>query len=447
MKMNPLSWLRGCLVKAEVARWADAGLVAPDQCERIASQYDAQCCGIESSRLARVALYFLSSAAMLLAVVLVVGNEWAFIPFSLKVGVVAAVSLAAHGAGYWLRFVRGDAAGGDWLFFVGTLTFGGAVWVVIGAEHTGTLYPWALCIWSIGALPLGLVLDSRRLIVLANVLAVVWFLWQSVIGEGEATASTASVLVGITLFTLHWSYTNRSRLVVWLALGAASLFWMMIPIAQSLGRQGWFWIALAGPLWWLVGQRHAESHEFARIYEQLGRAIVFLALPALSLPSVTANLVAARHQLPDWLSVLSLLGLVIVLAPGPRRWELRRDWLPLAVLAALVFVPALVGAVGQRVAGRFGEVASNTLAVIYGVAAVAVAVALVLSGGQRGCAGRVLLGVTYAIVWIALVCHELAGHLTHAATACAVTAAALLLAARYGPRWWTTHEATTGEST
>ncbi len=449
MRINPLPWLLGRWLRTELPRWREAGVIQPDQEQRILGQLDATCCGIDPAQCGKLSLRVLAAAALGLALILVVCELWPFIPFSVQLVVPVVFMAAAHCGGYWQRFRHGQVLRGNSLFVLGTLLFGGAVLVVVGSEHAAALYPWALFLWAAGTLPLALVLGSLRLLVLANLLAAAWFVAQMLADDG---ANLVSLYLIVALCSIHWANTNRSRGLLILVLSLLVVWWLMVPVAQDFGRKGWYWCAGIGPLLWLAGKRHDESNSFGAVYKNFGRALATIGLLPLSMPSVAANLVKvdlARvdDKLPYWLTVVALLGLVVVFAPAARRFEFRRDWRPLAALAAITLLPASLGALSQRLPDHMPTIAIVSLATVFSAAAVAAGSGLILCGASRNRTECIACGGVYLIVWAALLCGDLADRLSTAALAMTAAGAAILMLARIG-RFWrkSNHETVSAEN-
>src|SRR5262245_13565836 len=238
MNLNPLPWLRGCLIRHEVGKWTTAGIIQTDQQQRIYQQYDQDCCGIAVGEFARLALFGLSAVAMLLALVLVATDHWLEINLTFKVGIALVAMLAAHGAGYFYKFHANALQRGDGCFFVGAVLYGFIVLMTLDHYYASSLYwssmlAWGLLVWAAGTLPLAWVLCSMSLLLLANVVGVAWVIAQVVV-SGDAAITVLFALQALCL--MRWAYTNCSRALFVVTLASLVVWWFMPAVAHGLER-------------------------------------------------------------------------------------------------------------------------------------------------------------------------------------------------------------------
>jgi hypothetical protein len=474
MNLNPLPWLFGRWLQAELPDWSAAGMIRADQEQQIRERY--QPTGVCSSvaRCASVTLITLAAAAVLLALLLLIWSRWSSIPWGLKFGPALVLMLAAHGVAYWLRFPRGDARRGDWLFLAGSLLFGLCAWLIV--ERVGSVWAFhaGFVFWMAAAVPLGVVLGSAPFLSGVMLLSAAWLVCLVFSPDPPSDIYPDVYLVLFLLplgFLTDWSYRQRERGVFIAMLLALVVWWCVLPLAWKLGEQGVFWAAGLAPILYLAGLRHDEAHPFRPVYERFGQALGGVALLGLALPSITGDLMLPKHTLRYWLALLALAAAAVAWAPGARRVQLRRHGLALAAAAGITLLPGLVGAVSYGLAGLRHEAtdpavtvaieteltavplvadesstkpaaaqrgATNVVSTVFNAAALALGIGLVLCGVSSDRWVCLACGAAYLMLWATLlICDLLAREqIQLAALALVLAGAALLGAARTGPRWW-----------
>jgi hypothetical protein len=354
--------------------------------------------------------------------------------------------VAAHAGGYWLRFhwnwpLRANAS-----FFAGCVLFGSVL--LVSLDHyfadTGSwpiAMSWSLLVWSAAILPLGWVLDSLALLILANLLGAGWVL-AHVVATGMAASTSLFVIECLCL--LRWAYTNRSRTLFVVTLGSLVVWWAALARAEGMDRSSVYWLAAIGPLLLLIALRHDDAHPFARLYAGIGIACSGLVLLVLSLPSVSRSLMAVSFQQNVWLLVGLSFAIIILYVPTPRRIEYRRAWPGLALLTAVTGLPAALNIVSFGT--ELGDEATWLMIALFNAGAVAVAVWLIVEGAGRDRISWVAGGVAYFVIWCLLISADLAGNWTQAAAMLAVASAAILIVVRFVLRRQVAHEAVSVES-
>src|SRR5207247_1674633 len=156
-------------------------------------------------------LIAMATCAIGLALILVVSDNWQFIPLVLKVSIALMAMLALHTGGYWFRFHSGQVERGNWWFLVASVFSGCGVLMVTEHLHVAEFYPWAFFIWAAGSLPLALVLGSFPLLVLVNAVATVWTVWFAWRTATSVDTGRMYLYFGFFLGSVYWANTNRSR--------------------------------------------------------------------------------------------------------------------------------------------------------------------------------------------------------------------------------------------
>jgi hypothetical protein len=428
MNRSPLSYLRGWLIPSEVTKWTAAGIIGAEQGERIRGEYSASGCAPRVSDYSRLTFFALSASALALAVGFVVTDHWREIHVAGKVGVALIAMIAAHAAGYWYRFHADQSARSEAYFFAASLLFGCVMLAAVDDYYAASPYrsqflALAVLAWAVGTLPLACAVGSFPLLALAVALATGWLVSHVMItGESKRTWAFAAMALGL----LRWSYVHRSRGLFVLSLISLLAWWCMLAVAEDLGVEGIFWMAAVGPLLMLVGLRHDDTDPFAPIYRSMGTAWSALGVLALTVPSVSQDLMSTGHTLRFWLAVIGAVGVAVVLKPGSHPIRLGRDWQPLALLASVTLLPAVLGALIFWLG--WSAVTTYVLVAVFNAAALIVVIRLVAAGAS--CAGCLMAGVAYFVVWVVALAFDLSGSLTYAAAILAVSGAVLLVAGR-----------------
>jgi uncharacterized membrane protein len=157
---------------AEIDGWVNAGIIAPDQGEAIKKRYPEPEQGRAWGR-----IIFFSIGAILfgLGVILLFAYNWQRIPKFVKLAVIFAALIGAHGAGFLLRRPQSaNQTAGEGLHLLGTMIFGAGIWLIAQIYHIQEHYPTAFLIWGLGALALAWSLPSTAHGIGAVLLFVLW---------------------------------------------------------------------------------------------------------------------------------------------------------------------------------------------------------------------------------------------------------------------------------
>jgi uncharacterized membrane protein len=148
-----------------------------------------------------------------LGVILFFAWNWSSMSHVSKLGVIFAGLLTAHTAGAYYR-QRGQTALGEGLSALGTLLFGGGIFLVSQIYHIDEHYPNAFLLWGSGALLLAWTLPSVVQGVLACVLYALWLTFE--LFQFQTAFDITAPLLAVALLPLAWQ--QRSRLLFRLAL-------------------------------------------------------------------------------------------------------------------------------------------------------------------------------------------------------------------------------------
>ena len=161
-----LQWL-----KQEIAQWRTEGLVDEALAARILARYPEAA----ERNWSRIIFSAIGAVLVGLGVILFFAYNWQQLPKAVKLVLVFAALLAAHGSALAIAR-RADAHRGlvEGLHVLGTMLFGAGIWLVAQIYHIDEHYPTAFLVWSLGALALAWALPSIAQALLALFLVTFW---------------------------------------------------------------------------------------------------------------------------------------------------------------------------------------------------------------------------------------------------------------------------------
>ena len=218
-----IKWLLG-----EIDLWVNEGVIEPVQAAALKDRYPAPAEGVAWGR-----VIFFSIGAILfgLGVILLFAYNWQRMHKFVKLGVILAALIGAHGAGYWLRRPQSRyQAAGEGLHLLGTMLFGAGIWLVAQIYHIEEHYPNAFLIWGLGAMALALALPSMAQGIIATILLVLWNGFEVFDFKNPQLLSPVLILGGI--MPLAWS--NRSRVLAAICT-IGFLFTLFVTLADIKG--------------------------------------------------------------------------------------------------------------------------------------------------------------------------------------------------------------------
>lgn len=224
---------------AEIDRWQEQGLIAPEQAARLRNRYapvlpgaaPAATASPTSTTPSHVAarepvpwglLVFSVAGAIVigLGVILLFAYNWPAIPKAGKLTLVFGAIVAAHVAAAPL--VRKDGWQshlGEALAALGTMFYGAGIWLVAQIYHIDEHYPNGFLFWALGALAMSWALRSTANGLLAAVLFAIWGCTEAF--DFRAPQFWAIPLIVGGVLPLAWS--RRSALLLAVSLAAIQL--------------------------------------------------------------------------------------------------------------------------------------------------------------------------------------------------------------------------------
>ena len=197
-----IKWLRD-----EIALWVNEGIIGPDQGTALKRRYPPPA---EGTAWGRIIFFSIGAILFGLGVILIFAYNWEKMHKFVKLAVIFAALIGAHGAGYWLKRPQSQfQTAGEGLHLLGTMLFGAGIWLIAQIYHIEEHYPTAFLIWGSGALALAWSLPSIAHGILAAILLVLWNCFEVFDFKDPHLISPFLILGGI--MPLAW--LRRSRVL------------------------------------------------------------------------------------------------------------------------------------------------------------------------------------------------------------------------------------------
>jgi uncharacterized membrane protein len=302
-------------LKRELPHWREQGIVDEATAESLTARYHLDEEGVS---VAAAAIYTLGALLIAGGVISFVTWNWADIDKPVKVLLITAALVAAHGSGYWLWRVSGRLPRlGHALILLGSLIFGADVGLLSQIFHISTDPSAGFGVWAIGAAVAAWALPS----VPNGVLAVgVASIWASVFLEEHHTLHfLVPYLVAVPFFALAVRTSSR---VMFLATALGTLWCMAYAAGSETGDP-------IGPLVALV---LAAALLLAFAFRGAGARFTAVARPLGLVAVVSIAYVVSFHEVAEDLALAEI-------ADRPATWL--GFAVPVAVAAVALFFVAL----------------------------------------------------------------------------------------------------------
>lgn len=423
MAKRPLSYQQRTWLLEELDTWRTQALVSAKQVQDILALYETS--GEVSERQHSRALVMLMGIAAFLiglAVLLLIGYNWAALPRVVKLVLIFGAILGAHTTGFLLRYRRKTGLTSEIPFFLGCFLYGAGIWLVAQIFHLNAHYPDGMWWWAVGVLPFALYMDTVLLHVLFVGLLGLWAsmevlhfhhlgLWF--FGRWSSLPNGAYSLPLLALPGFIWAYRKPS-------LAAVSLYvpllagWVLIqPLAWEFETIPIFLIGTVGALFLLVSESHPTGSAFAIPYREYGVLLSAGALAPLSYYDAHTELVRHATFSANVYEIAIMLGLTLLTASVLARvhpWStseppavrssflplLRRYWFPSALVLLMLFLSLWRILVGSR----SDKMATALLpTILANVTMLAYALWLTRLGLQENRGRPFAAGVAYFLLW------------------------------------------------
>lgn len=327
-------------LQEQIGAWLDEGLIEPSQAEVLRARYPI---GDRDTPWSRIIISSVGAVVFGLGVILFFAYNWADMHKLVKLALVFAAVLAAHGAGYYLS-ASTDAKRGlvESLHVMGTMLFGAGIWLVAQIYHIDEHYPNAFLVWGLGALAMAWAMPSIAQALMAVLLVFLWACFEMFDFHAPAHASPWIVLLG----AMPLAWVQRSRVLMFFALVAFSALYALSAaevdgdlVISALFYCACFYLAIRGLVTRSV---FAES---AGVFGVVGYSIYLVLLYMFSFEEIARDVIGL-HPMDsvEWTYLLAPAAAAIVawpvlLAIGMwRQSDVLRRWEAGLILAAMLLV-------------------------------------------------------------------------------------------------------------
>ena len=213
-------------LKQEIHEWVNKKMISCEQAESICTLYGMDYHD-KQNNYAYSVLVILAYLFIGLAVITLLSANWDEIPRALRMGGLITLTLSVNlWALYQYRQQQVDSAIG-W-FFLGSLFYGASIMLIAQIYHLGEHFPDGILWWTIGVLPLAIVLRSTVLLLLATILGFIWFFV-------EADLGFYPVLFPILLVAIaNFLRTSKEYYSLFIALVMGTTLWLEYSFAWWL---------------------------------------------------------------------------------------------------------------------------------------------------------------------------------------------------------------------
>lgn len=427
MDKRPLSDRQRDWLESELDHWHAAGLVTPEQQAGILGLYETP--REVSRRKQSRGVFVLQSIAMglvALAMLLLIGFNWEYLPGGLRIAVVLGAMLIAHATGYWLRWSRQKPLAGEIATFLGCFLYGCGIWQIGQVFHINSNNADGAWVWAIGILPFALFLESALLHALLVAVLAIW-VGAEILGFASSqwwgwwrVRSGCYTLPLLAAPGILWCY--RRNHIKTLAMYLPLLAWWLIllPIAWSRGDYNpVYFIGTVAALFLAIAEAHHVGNSMSIPFRLYGALVTMGLLFLLSFIDLQRELL--RHD-GDWnmLEGIALLVFGLGLIAGLTRWGAshaedspvflirlgQRFWLPAGLVGlygGLSLWNILWGAVGSDYGWRsqldLWSLPILIPCLITNIATVAMAVWLMRVGLREDRGGPFFGGVVLFLAW------------------------------------------------
>lgn len=241
-------------VKADTARWVEAGLIDAVTAEQIGRD-------VESHDRRALSFGFVLGvmAALLLgaAILLLVAANWEAIPRLLRVGGLFALIAVGYVGGAMLK-VQGRTAAAEAFWLVAVAAFGGSIAAIGQMYHLPGTESGAVLTWCLGTMAAAAALRSAPLTIIASAIAAIWLvlrvfelwdsrfpfgflylaaaLWAVSLWSGSRRTRDLVLLSIVAYFALVAAYFESRGIAGLLAAGSAILFAFAVYFPSSIDR-------------------------------------------------------------------------------------------------------------------------------------------------------------------------------------------------------------------
>ncbi len=356
----------------EVSIWQQKNIIDEQQAEQICAQYGVDYHGRSQHTYGHYVLFGLGYLFLGLSILVVIGENWQDIPRATRMIGLIILTLLTNLAGVY-RYAQGRHGEAVALLLTGSILYGASIMLIAQLYHLGEHYPDGILWWATGVLPVALISRSIVLMILAMMLAMIWFLV-------EASLHYYPLLYPLFLLANIWFLIkNRHSLLLFALLiigtgltGIYTASWLS-SLADGLYRLdltaegvvfiGGYVIVLHGLTKWLAA--HADHADYGDLLSLWVMRSFILLLFIMSFAGPWRELLGAdwRSPMATMLMLISLCAVGIILA--------RSDKTVFNITGVsavvLILIAGLIIMLGEDSHARLYQVMDNLLLLMTGI--------------------------------------------------------------------------------
>ena len=420
----------------EVAAWVGEEIITTNQAESICSRY-----GVDFNNMSRRSygyrvLVGFGCLFIGLALISLIGANWDEIPRAIRMSGLIALTLGAHLLG--LVYFRQDQTNrAIAFFFLGSLFYGASIMLIAQIYHIGEHYPDGIFWWAIGVLPVGILMESTMIMMLAVCLGFIWFFVESSMNFYPA-------LFPVFLIALFWHLrrgrqSNISFLVLVAGLGTwaeYTLAWLMSdeagfrPGAENVVFAVGLFAIFHGLSKWLEKSQHTVIGDYGTLLGLWTLRFTIITMFVFSFEEPWRELIEAQWHIPGIAITISFLCTAAAIWLSYRSRKSIISTVAFALMLNIGLIAVLLS--DNRENALVFQFADNILLVSIGIG-------LIIQGIQNHISHYFYAGVFSILATGLLRYIDLIGNYVGASILFAILAAVLLLVAKY----WKNHQAKT----
>jgi len=417
-------------IAQEAAEWVEDEIISTAQAEQICHRYEVDYHQVKSRSFAYNILVGLGYLFIGLAVITLLGANWDEIPRALRMAGLIVLTMATHGLAL-RRYLSGNEKGAAGIFFLGNLFYGASIILIAQIYHLGEHMPDGVFWWALGALPIGVLINSSWVTLQALLLALVWFMLE--VDMGFYPLLFPLFILGALVVL----YRGRRSTILFLSMVAAVILWIEYSLALYWGHSRLLLlqpehVAVSVALLilafvighWLNLRQSASSRDYGALLAAWSLRLGIVAMLVMSFEDPWRELLRET-----WEHRVSMFVLVALASAGSLLLAYRVSKLvPVAVMTLLL----LLSLTAVLVSGN--AIHAVYFQVVYNLMLIATGIWLIIRAIQDGISHYFFLGVATVLLTAFMRYVDLIGDYIGGAAIFMVFAVVLLGSARYWKR-------------
>ncbi len=268
-------------LQTELDHWQATGLVTPEQRAGILGLYESA--NDVSRKKQSQGIFVLQAIAMSLfglAILLLIGFNWEYIPGGLRIAIVVGAMLVAHTIGYWLRWTRKQPLAGEIATFLACCLFGCGIWQIGQVFHISSENADGVWLWALGVLPFAVFLESALLHAFLVVLLGTW-VGIEFLGIGSTrwwgwwrVPAGCYTLPLLTAPGILWAYLRKSEKTLAIYLPLVAWWLILLPIAWNKDLNPVYFIGAVAALFLAFAEAHRIGDPMSAPFRLYGSAVI-----------------------------------------------------------------------------------------------------------------------------------------------------------------------------